>query len=109
MANEISATKSGNAKPPIKPSKPPRPYKIYVVRVYSADGAYGGELIDEFEYKAPHLKSFDGQYIRDAESEIQALIESIGKNGHTIATPGCGKLYYPPHRIYYVEAEKVKD
>jgi hypothetical protein len=103
---------SGNTGPPITPpglAKKPKPYKVYTVRVYATDGAYGGEMIDEFEYKASHFKSFAGQYIREAENELQNLIEGIGKNGYTITTPSGGKLYYPPHRIYYVEAEEIKD
>ena len=100
-------------KPPvIVPPKPPKPskhYKLYTVRVYVIDGAYGGEMIDEFEYKAAHLRSFGGQFIREAEAELQNLIENIGKNGYTLVTPSGGKLYYPPHRIYYVEAEKAEE
>lgn len=89
--------------------RPPKQFVVFTVRVYVIDGAYNGEMIDEFEYKASNIRGFGGSYVRDSNAELQELFMRIGLRGHTVETPSGGKLYYPPNRIYYVEAEEVED
>jgi hypothetical protein len=95
---DYSMTNANESSSPIIP--PRKLYKLYAIRVYAIDGAYSSEMIDEFEFKLNNTKT---------ESKLQELIEEIGKNGHTIQTPSGGKLYYPPHRIYYVEAVEMNN
>lgn len=110
MANDKNKPPEKPPQKPPPPPPPPKPLKMfrkYTVRVYVIDGAYNGEMVDEFVFKAPHFKTFGGSWVKEGDACVQELLESIGKNGYTIKTPSNGKLYYPPHRIYYVEAERV--
>ena len=104
--------KDNSDKKPPKPTpyhhpKPKRQYKLFTIRVYVIDGAYNGEMIDEFQVKAPDITGYGGGMIREAYGEIEIVMKRIGKEGHIITTPSGGRLYYPSNRIYYVEAEEV--
>ena len=85
--------------------KHPKPYKKYTVRIYASDGSYNSELIDEFVFKAANVRGFGGQIVCEPTKELEEFFKQVGLTGYTVDTASGGKLYYPPHRIYYIEAE----
>lgn len=97
--------KPSNPPKPSKSPKYPNPYKKYTIRIYANDSAYNAELIDEFPFKANDIRGFGGMVVRDPSQELEELFLQIGKNGHSVETESGGKIYYPPHRIHYIEAE----
>src|SRR5512137_2528102 len=68
----------------------PKPYKKFLIRIYSGDGSYNAELIDEFVFRAPHSHGFGGLSVRNAEAELEFLLYKIGEHGHIVELKGQG-------------------
>jgi hypothetical protein len=75
-----------------------------------SDGAYNSEIIAEFDFQASNMCDFRGRRIKDPISEVNMLLENIGKNGYIVEDNATSKkTYYPSHRIYFVDAIEVED
>lgn len=101
---------------PKKPNPPRPPHrrdkdptsnkeKVFKIRVYANTGSYSGDydLIDEFTRQFKSIVTERGEVIADNEKQLQDFIIDIGQNGYLREEP-TGYVFFPPHRIHYVEA-----
>jgi hypothetical protein len=103
--------------PPTKPTKPnklpplPEPpagftkkhMKRFLIRIYGTTAIYAGdvELLDEIIVSFPHVNSFN------AYRALRDLINDIGQQGYHNQVEKDTWVFYPVHRIHYVEYIEV--